>query len=85
MLHLTSDAFKTLFHVPRGTKGACLTNGRLLRRRPLVRQAPGRPRCTACSAALEGEIPHSVTQAFAAFLEARGIALGGPGNEPFIR
>jgi hypothetical protein len=49
------------------------------------RRAARSLRCTACSAALEGEIPHTVTQALAAFLEASGIALGGPGNEPFIR
>ena len=42
-------------------------------------------RFTAGSAAFEREIPHIVPQAFTAFLESSGIALGGPGNEPFIR
>jgi len=46
--------------------------------------APARHHGRARSAALEREIPHIVTQAFAALLESSGTALSGPGNEPFI-
>lgn len=71
MLHLTSDAFKELFFSPA--------------RHPASRGTL--PDCGALGAseALEREIPHIVTQAFAAFFESSGTALGGAGNEPFVR